>query len=95
MRCVGDRRARACRGGRSRAWRRAVMNPADLRWDAIGVGSLDGERGHEAHHRQPPVDLLRHEPAKHQCVPEPHLQSGCAHIGNILSILLTLGGPHK
>jgi hypothetical protein len=68
---------------------------AGLREDAVAAGGLDGERGHEAHHRQPPVDPLRRGPAERQRVPEPQLPSSRrrarARVGG--SVIGLLGGP--
>jgi hypothetical protein len=44
---------------------------ADLREEAVSAGRLDGERGHEAHHGEAPIDPLRRGAAERQRVPEP------------------------
>jgi hypothetical protein len=72
---------------------------AGLREDAVAAGGLDGERGHEAHHRQPPVDPLRRGPAERQRVPEPQLlrssrrRRARARVGG--SVIGLLGGPDE
>jgi len=43
---------------------------AGLREEAVPAGRLDGERGHETHHGEAPVDPLRRGAAERQRVPE-------------------------
>jgi len=60
------------RGGEDDGGVREPREPravAGLREEAVAAGGLDGERGHEAHHGQPPVDPLRRGPAERQRVP--------------------------
>ena len=65
-----------------------------LREEAVAACRLDGERRHEAHHRQPPVDPLRRRPAERQRVPEPRrLRSRSSSRG--LTVLGLLGGPDE
>ena len=57
---------------------------AGLREEAPAAGRLDGERGHEADHGEPPVDALRGRAAERQRVPEPRAR--CRLLRTLISL---------
>jgi hypothetical protein len=65
------RHGQHCRRGREQ---RQPRPAAGLRQEAAAAGRLDGERGDEAHHGEPPVDALRCWAAERQRVPDAGLR---------------------